>query len=172
MVQNIVKLFCGWEQRGEFHVFKIDNHIKDLPLFSENSVFSDKMLIIKKKNGIKGKQDLSRKDNEAVYGVVCLCNLRNTSKQAKCGGLKAHYFHIHTSACYCGCLGHWRRNESEYKNCHRCISTFPYTCWLLTKKIRFLCVGFTSSSLSRLMAKESTIIRVARQKFGNLVKAS
>lgn len=106
---------------------------------------------------------------------VCLCNLRNTSKQAKCrkcGGLKAHYFHIHTSACYCGVVGHWRRNESEYKNCRRCISTSPYTCWLLTKIIRLLCVGFTASSLSSLMVKESRVIRVARQRFGNLLKAS
>lgn len=62
--------FCGWKQRGEFHVFNIDNQVKALPLFFENSVFSDRMLIIKKKNRIKGKQDLSRKDNEAVYGVV------------------------------------------------------------------------------------------------------
>lgn len=165
--------FCGWKQRGEFHVFNIDNQVKALPLFFENSVFSDRMLIIKKKNRIKGKQDLSRKDNEAVYGVVFVSATWGTHQNKQSVGsvvvqklITSIFTHLHVI------VGHWRRNESEYKNCRRCISTSPYTRWLLTKIIRFLCVGFTSSSLSSLMAKESRIIRVARQRFGNLVKAS
>lgn len=48
MVQDIVNCCC-WEQRGEFHVFNIDNQVKALPLFSENSMFSDGILTMKKK---------------------------------------------------------------------------------------------------------------------------
>lgn len=48
MVQDIVNC-CGWEQRGEFHVFNIDNQVKALPLFSENSMFSDRILTMRKK---------------------------------------------------------------------------------------------------------------------------
>lgn len=48
MVQDVVN--CGWEQREEFHVFSIDNQVKALLLFSENSMFSDRILIMKKKN--------------------------------------------------------------------------------------------------------------------------
>lgn len=38
---------CGWEQRGAFQVFNVDDQVKDLPLFSENSMFSDRILIMK-----------------------------------------------------------------------------------------------------------------------------
>lgn len=72
MVQDRVNC-CGCKQRGEFHVFKTDNQVKALPLFYENCMFSERILIMKKKE--ENKIFEGRTMKQCIDLSKCLCPL-------------------------------------------------------------------------------------------------